>query len=259
MASKALPSALCSHPGLRQTQREGLILPVLPDFIGHQRRQDGSFTDDDYAYILQPLRPPSQNTLCVASDVPLARKHVAVERRPLQAGMHKGSERLWICGCECSCTLLCRQENFFHLGGRHGLDIAGSHAILSAGSAARSRTSARAEGPPNLAFATDSHKHPAVPTSGRAVLPRILRCHSLDAFESVTTLCIRSSEQDRNAIAQLKPVPRSRRNAVEAFACRGIPAHAQHWPDGGYGAPPWSHSGPLCSQRSRSEDRPGAP
>jgi hypothetical protein len=135
MASKALPSAHCSHPGLRQTQREGLILPVLADFISHQRRQDGSFTNDDYAYVLQPLRPPSQNTPCVTSDVLLTRKHLALERRPLQTGMHQGSQALWIHGYECGSTLLSRQENFFNLGSRHALDSAGSHAILSAAAA----------------------------------------------------------------------------------------------------------------------------
>jgi hypothetical protein len=43
------------------------------------RGLDGRLTNDDYACVLQPLRPPSQNTPCVASDVLLARKHVALE------------------------------------------------------------------------------------------------------------------------------------------------------------------------------------
>jgi hypothetical protein len=115
MASKTSPSALCSHPGLRQTQGQGLILPVFPDFIGHQRRQDGSLTNDDYPGVLQPLRSPRQNITSVAGDVLLAREHVPRERRPLQRGMHKGSESLWVPGCECGCTLRGRQENLFNL------------------------------------------------------------------------------------------------------------------------------------------------
>jgi hypothetical protein len=62
MASKALPPALCSDPGLRQAQCEGLVLSVPPDFIGHQRRQDGGVTYYDYARALQPLRFPGQKT-----------------------------------------------------------------------------------------------------------------------------------------------------------------------------------------------------
>jgi hypothetical protein len=111
MAGKALPSARISHPGLRQTKREGLVLPVLPDLIGYPRRQHRGVAYDDYTRVLQPLGSPHESTTCVATDALLTRQHVARERRPLQGGMHEGLQSPLVSGRERGCTLLGRPKN----------------------------------------------------------------------------------------------------------------------------------------------------